>query len=52
MYHNIILWEKVFQGKELFFKNSDFNRRCKNEIQVNNEKNAVDSVKQFLTKWI
>ena len=27
-----------FQGKEMLFKNLDFNKRCKNEIKDNNEK--------------
>ena len=43
---------KFFQGKELFFKNQDSNIRCKNQIEDNNEKNAVDSSIQFLTKSI
>ena len=28
---------KLFQAEEFFFKNSDFNKRCKNEIEDNNE---------------
>ena len=35
------------QGKELLFKKFDFNKRCKNEIEDNNEKYAVDSAIQL-----
>ena len=32
------LWDqKIFQGKRFFIKNFDFNKRCKNEIEDNNE---------------
>ena len=32
----------------IFFKNFDFNKMCKNEIEDNNEKCPA----KFLTKWI
>ena len=31
----------------MFFENFDFNQRCKNEIEDNNEKYAVDSAIQL-----
>ena len=30
--------QNFFVGKELFFKNFDFNNRCQNEIEDKNEK--------------
>ena len=43
---------KFFQAFNFFFKKFQFNKRCKSEIEVNNEKNAVDSGEQFPTKSI
>ena len=30
---------KKMKGKEMFFKNFDFNKRCENDVEDNNEKN-------------
>ena len=40
---SLLSWIKIlkspfFQVKTLFFKNFDFRKRCKNEIEANNEK--------------
>ena len=42
----------IILGKELLFKNFDFNNRCKNEIKDNSEKYVVALTQQFPKKSI
>ena len=46
------LKKNFYQNKEFFSKNFDFENTCKNEIEKNKEKFAVDSAIKFPTKSI